>query len=200
MRLLVVGGGGREHALVWKLKREDHALDLYAAPGNPGIAELATCVPIAATDIDALLDLAVRERIDITVVGPEAPLAAGIVDHFRDRNVPIFGPTRAAAAIETSKAFAKALMVEAGVPTARAEGHTDAAAARRAARAMGAPVVIKASGLAAGKGVVVALSISEADAAIDMMLLGGGMGDAGREILVEEFMEGEELSLFGITD
>jgi phosphoribosylamine--glycine ligase len=200
MRLLVVGGGGREHALVWKLKRENHALDLYAAPGNPGIAELATCVPTGATDIDALLDFASRERIDVTVVGPEAPLAAGIVDRFRERGLAIFGPTRAAAAIETSKAFAKRLMIEAGVPTARAETHTDAAAARRAARSMGPPVVIKASGLAAGKGVIVAETIFDADAAIDMMLLGGSMGDAGREILVEEFMEGEELSLFGITD
>jgi phosphoribosylamine--glycine ligase len=198
-RLLVVGGGGREHALVWKLKRENHALDLYAAPGNPGIAELATCVPIGATDIDALRDFATRERIDVTVVGPEAPLAAGIVDRFREDRLAIFGPTRAAAAIETSKAFAKTLMLEARVPTARAEAHTGATAARRAARAMGVPVVIKASGLAAGKGVIVAETIADADAAIDMML-GGGMGDAGREILVEEFMEGEELSVFGITD
>jgi phosphoribosylamine---glycine ligase len=200
MRLLVVGGGGREHALVWKLKQENRTLDLYAAPGNPGIAELATCVPIGATDIDALLDLALREPIDVTVVGPEAPLAAGIVDRFRERGLAIFGPTRAAAQIETSKAFAKALMLEAGVPTARAETHRDAATARRAAREFGAPVVIKASGLAAGKGVVVCGTVAEADAAIDMMLVGGGMGDAGREILVEEFMEGEELSAFGITD
>jgi phosphoribosylamine---glycine ligase len=200
MRLLVVGGGGREHALVWKLKKENRTLDLYAAPGNPGIAELATCVPIGATDIDALLDLALRERIDVSVVGPEAPLAAGIVDRFRERGLAIFGPTRAAAAIEASKSFAKTLMLEAGVPTARAETHRDAEAARRAAREFGAPVVIKASGLAAGKGVVVCGTIAEADAAIDMMLVGAGMGDAGREILVEEFMEGEELSAFGITD
>jgi phosphoribosylamine---glycine ligase len=199
-RLLVVGGGGREHALVWKLKRESHGAELYAAPGNPGIAELATCVAIAPTDVDALVDFAARERIDVTVVGPEAPLAAGIVDQFRERGLAIFGPTRAAARIETSKAFAKALMLEAGVPTARAETHTDAAKARRAARAMGAPVVIKASGLAAGKGVIVCATIDEADAAIDMMLVGRAMGDAGREILVEEFMEGEELSVFGITD
>ena len=200
MRLLVVGAGGREHALVWKLKSEDHRLDVYATPGNPGIAELATCVPIDATDIGALLAFAKRERIDVTVVGPEAPLAAGVVDLFRANEMPIFGPTRAAAAIETSKAFAKELMREAGVPTARAEMHTDAAAARLAARRLGTPVVIKASGLAAGKGVVVATSVDEADAAIDMMLVARGMGDAGREILVEEFMEGEELSLFGITD
>jgi phosphoribosylamine--glycine ligase len=200
MRLLVIGGGGREHALVWKLKTEDHRLDVYAAPGNPGIAELATCVPISATDIDALIDFARRERVDVTLVGPEAPLAAGVVDRFRANELPIFGPTRAAAAIETSKAFAKEVMREAGVPTARAETYTDAAAARLGARRMGTPVVIKASGLAAGKGVIVATSVAEAEAAIDMMLLEHGMGDAGREILVEEFMEGEELSLFGITD
>lgn len=199
-RLLVVGGGGREHALVWKLKRENHRLELYAAPGNPGIAELASCIPIGVKDIEALRDFAIREQIDVTLVGPEAPLAAGIVDRFRERGLAIFGPTRAAAAIETSKVFAKALMLEAGVPTARAETHVDAAAARRAARGMGAPVVIKASGLAAGKGVIVAETIADADAAIDMMLVGGALGDAGREILVEEFMQGEELSLFGITD
>jgi phosphoribosylamine---glycine ligase len=199
-RLLVVGGGGREHALVWKLKREKRALELYAAPGNPGIAELATCVPIVATDVDALVDFATRERIDVTVVGPEASLAAGIVDRFRERGLPIFGPTREAAAIETSKVFAKALMLDAGVPTARATTHTAPDAARHAARELGAPVVIKASGLAAGKGVVVCGTMAEADAAIDMMLIDGGMGDAGREILVEEFMEGEELSVFGITD
>jgi phosphoribosylamine--glycine ligase len=199
-RLLVVGGGGREHALVWKFKRENPALELYAAPGNPGMAELATCVPISATDIDGLLGVAERERIDVTVVGPEAPLAAGIVDRFRERGLAIFGPTRAAAQIETSKAFAKELMLEARVPTARAEPHTNAESAKRAARRFGAPVVIKASGLAAGKGVVVCATMAEAEAAIDMMLVAGGMGDAGREILVEEFMDGEELSVFALTD
>jgi phosphoribosylamine--glycine ligase len=199
-RFLVVGGGGREHALVWKFKSENPALELFAAPGNPGIAELATCVAIAATDVDALRDLAAREHIDVTVVGPEAALAAGIVDRFRERGLAIFGPARAAARIETSKAFAKALMREAGVPTARAEVHADPIAARRAVREFGAPVVIKASGLAAGKGVVVCATTEEADAAIDLMLVARGMGEAGREILVEEFMEGEELSVFGLTD
>ncbi len=199
-RVLVVGGGGREHALVWKFKRENPALEIYAAPGNPGMAELATCVPVGATDVDALLDLARREHIDVTVVGPEAPLAAGIVDRFRERGLAIFGPTRAAAQIETSKAFAKELMLEAGVPTARAERHTNPEAALGTARTLGAPVVIKASGLAAGKGVVVCATIAEAKRAIDMMLVAGGMGDAGREILVEEFMDGEELSVFALTD
>jgi phosphoribosylamine--glycine ligase len=200
MRLLVVGGGGREHALVWKFKRESPSLDIYAAPGNPGIAELATLVPIGTNDIDPLVDFAKRERIDVTVVGPEAPLAAGIVDRFREHRLAIFGPTRAAAQIETSKAFAKALMIEAGVPTARAEIHSTAEGAARAVRAFGAPVVIKASGLAAGKGVVVATTIAEADAAIDAILVERRLGDAGREILVEEYMPGEELSVFGITD
>src|SRR3712207_567648 len=161
MRLLVVGGGGREHALVWKFKREAPALELYAAPGNPGIAELATCVPVGATEIDSLLALVERERIDLTVVGPEAPLAAGVVGRFRGRGLAVFGPTRAAAAIETSKAFAKALMLEAGVPTARAEAHASPEGARRAARAFGAPVVIKASGLAAGEGVIVCRTLNE---------------------------------------
>ncbi len=200
MKVLIVGGGGREHALAWKLRAERPETELLCAPGNPGIAELARCVPLAATDVGALLALAERERVDLTVVGPEAPLAAGIVDRFRERGLAIFGPTRAAAEIETSKAFAKALMLEAGVPTARAERHTDADAAKRAARAYGAPVVVKASGLAAGKGVIVCPTLDAADAAIDLMLREGGMGDAGREILVEEFMEGEELSLFAVSD
>ena len=200
MKALIVGGGGREHALAWKLKQDDPALDLLAAPGNPGIAELARCLPIAATDVPALLDLARRERVDLVVVGPEAPLAAGIVDEFRRAGIPIFGPTRAAAEIETSKTFAKELMLRAGIPTARAERYTDVDDAKAAVRRFGAPVVIKASGLAAGKGVVVAGSMEEADTAIEMMLLEGAFGAAGAELLGEEFMEGEELSLFAITD
>ena len=200
MKVLVVGGGGREHALVWKLAQEDPTLALFAAPGNPGIAQLATCLPIGATDVDALAAFARAERIDLTVVGPEAALAAGIVDRFRAEGLPIFGPTRAAAEIETSKAFAKQLMFDAGVPTARAVTTHDVAAAKRAAAAFGAPVVVKASGLAAGKGVIVAATLAEADAAIDMMLEGNAFGEAGHTVLVEEFMEGEELSLFAITD
>ena len=200
MKVLLVGGGGREHALAWKLKQDDPALDLVAAPGNPGIAALARCVPVRATDVAGLAELARAERADLTVVGPEAPLALGIVDHFRALGLPVFGPTRAAAEIETSKAFAKELLRAAGVPTARAYTHRDAAAAKRAARALGAPVVVKASGLAAGKGVVVCATIEEADDAIDAMLRDRAFGDAGDEVLVEEFMEGEELSLFAVTD
>ncbi|HEU4564255.1 MAG TPA: phosphoribosylamine--glycine ligase [Gemmatimonadaceae bacterium] len=200
MKLLIVGGGGREHALAWKLLRDDPSIELIAAPGNPGIAEIGRCVAVSATDIPALVELARAERVELTVVGPEAPLAAGIVDRFRAARLPIFGPTAGAAAIEASKTFAKRIMVEAGVPTARAERHTDAAPARRAARELGAPVVIKASGLAAGKGAVVCATLEEADAAIDLMLRDRAFGDAGTEILVEEFMEGEELSLFALTD
>ncbi|HWZ60787.1 MAG TPA: phosphoribosylamine--glycine ligase [Gemmatimonadaceae bacterium] len=200
MKILLIGGGGREHALAWRLRHDDPAVELVAAPGNPGIATLARCVSIPVTDLDALVGLAEAERPAFTIVGPEAPLAAGIVDRFRARGLPIFGPTQGAAEIETSKTFAKQVMADAGVPTARAESHTDAAAAKRAARAFGAPVVIKASGLAAGKGVVVCETVADADAAIDRMLTEGVFGAAGREILVEEFMQGEEVSVFGITD
>ncbi|MGH7652451.1 MAG: phosphoribosylamine--glycine ligase [Gemmatimonadaceae bacterium] len=200
MKVLIVGGGGREHALAWKLRRDDPDLELLAAPGNPGIASLARCVRIAVDNVEELAKLAETERVDLTVVGPEGPLARGIVDHFQSKALPIFGPTRAAARIETSKRFAKDLMMAAGVPTARATHHTDSQKAKRALAEFGTPVVIKASGLAAGKGVIVAQSIEDAEAAIDAMLEDLVFGDAGGEILIEEFMEGEELSLFVITD
>jgi phosphoribosylamine--glycine ligase len=200
VRVLLVGGGGREHALAWKLSRDDESIELIAAPGNPGIAGLARCVQVDVTDVAKLLELATSVRADLTIVGPEAPLAAGIVDRFRGTSVPIFGPTRAAAEIETSKAFAKELMVRAGVPTARAQRHSKVEAAHRAAEEFGAPVVIKASGLAAGKGVSVCSTLREAHDAIDAMLVHGAHGAAGSEILVEEFMHGEELSLLALTD
>jgi phosphoribosylamine--glycine ligase len=200
VKVLLVGGGGREHALAWKLRRDDESLDLIAAPGNPGIAAIGRCLKVDPADVRALLDLAKSERPDLTVVGPEAPLETGIVDRFREAGTPIFGPTKAAAQIETSKVFAKELMTSAGVPTARASRHRDPATARRAARELGAPVVVKASGLAAGKGVIVCSSVEEADQAIDSMLVRGVFGPAGSEILVEEFMQGEELSLFVLTD
>ena len=200
MRVLIIGGGGREHALAWKLMQEEPTLALLAAPGNPGIAELAECISIGTGEIAALAALARERSVDLTIVGPEAPLAAGIVDHFRAAGLPIFGPTKAAAEIETSKAFAKQLMLDEGIPTARAEMHTQVTAAKDAARRFGAPVVIKASGLAAGKGVIICQSFAEADQAIDDMLEGNRFGAAGAEVLVEEFMEGEEISLFAITD
>ena len=200
MKVLIVGGGGREHALAWKLARERPGLEVVAAPGNPGLAALGRCVPVRADDVDALVALAEAERPDYTLVGPEAPLALGLVDRMRARGLPAFGPTAAAARIETSKAWAKRLMLDAGVPTAHATWHTDPAGAKRAAAALGAPVVVKASGLAAGKGVVVAHTPAEAEAAIDDMLVGDRFGAAGAEVLVEEFMAGEELSVFYLTD
>ena len=200
MKLLIVGGGGREHALAWKLCRDDPSLEIIAAPGNPGIASLGRCVPIGVDKLKDLATLAEDEYVDLTIVGPEAPLEAGIVNLFQTRGLPIFGPTREAARIETSKRFAKELMVRAGIPTARASQHSDAREAKAALADFGTPVVIKASGLAAGKGVIVAQSSAEAERAIDAMLGDRIFGAAGREILVEEFMEGEELSLFAITD
>jgi phosphoribosylamine--glycine ligase len=200
VRLLLVGSGGREHALAWKLKQDDPEIEIIATPGNPGIASLARCVQIRPTDVAELAELARTSRVDIALIGPEAPLAAGIVDRFTEVGIPTFGPTRAAAEIETSKSFAKRLMRDAGVPTARAEMHRDPQAAKSAIRRFGAPVVIKASGLAAGKGVVVARSMEEADAAVDMMLREHRLGDAGSEVLVEEYMDGEELSVFAISD
>ena len=200
MRVLIIGGGGREHAIAWKLAQEEPAVELIAAPGNPGIAELAECVNIGVLDLDALEQLARSRSVDFTIVGPEAPLAAGIVDRFRAAGLAIFGPTRAAAEIETSKAFAKRMMLEDEIPTARAESHTNVSAAKDAARRFGAPVVIKASGLAGGKGVIVCDTIAHADRAIDDMLEGNRFGAAGAEVLIEEFMEGEELSVFAITD
>ena len=199
MRVLIVGGGGREHALAWRLRQEDPSAELFAAPGNPGIAELATCASISATDLGSVLGLARHLAVDWTLVGPEAPLAAGLVDTFRAAGLPIFGPTRAAAMIESSKEFSKKLMLDAGVPTARAISCRTMADAERAIDDIGVPVVIKASGLAAGKGVIVCTTRSEAtDAAASM--LAGSFGDAGSTLLVEEFMDGEELSLFALTD
>ncbi|MEA2766521.1 MAG: phosphoribosylamine---glycine ligase [Gemmatimonadaceae bacterium] len=200
MKILIVGAGGREHALAWKLRHDDPDSELFAAPGNPGIATIARCVPISAGKLEELAAFAENERIDLTVVGPEGPLESGIVNLFQSRGLPIFGPTREAARIETSKRFAKELMMRAGVPTARATFHTDQRAAKRSLADLSAPVVVKASGLAAGKGVVVAQSAREAENAIDAMLGDRVFGEAGKEILIEEFMEGEELSLFVVTD
>jgi len=200
MRILLVGGGGREHAIAWKLLSDDPRLELICAPGNAGIAEICDCIPVKADDIHGLNAFAGRAGIDLTIVGPEGPLEAGIVDLFRENGRAIFGPTAGAARIESSKAFAKKIMNDAGVATAAATLHSHIDDAKAAVRRMGAPLVIKASGLAAGKGVVVAQSIEEADRAIEMILGDRVFGDAGAELLVEEFMEGEELSLFAITD
>lgn len=200
MKVLIVGGGGREHAIAWKLKRDDPALDLHCAPGNPGIAGLATCHATLPSNLDGIVTLALWERFDLTIVGPEAPLAMGLVDRLGARGFRAFGPSAAAARIEASKRFSKELMLAAGVPTARASWHRDVASARQAARDLGTPVVIKASGLASGKGVVVCETMDAADRAIDDMLTAHRFGASGEEILVEEFMEGEELSIFFLTD
>jgi len=200
MKVLIVGGGGREHAIAWKLKHDDPSLDLHCAPGNPGIASLATCHATLGSDLDGLVTLAIWERFDLTIVGPEAPLAAGLVDRLSTRGFRAFGPTSAAAHLESSKRFAKELMLSAGVPTARATWHNDVESAKDSVRQFGAPVVVKASGLASGKGVMVCESIAAADQAIDDMLTSHRFGRSGDEILVEEFMEGEELSIFFLTD
>jgi phosphoribosylamine---glycine ligase len=200
MKVLLVGGGGREHALAWRLQVEDKNVEIIAAPGNPGIATLATCHAVNATDVTAMIELAKRERVDWTLVGPEAPLEAGIVDAFRAQGLPIFGPTRAGAMLETSKAFSKMLMMEAGVPTARAITCETLEHAERAIAEIGAPLVVKASGLAAGKGVIICATHDEAMRAATSMLSENAFGDAGNTVLVEEFMDGEELSVFAFTD
>ncbi|MBI5503967.1 MAG: phosphoribosylamine--glycine ligase [Deltaproteobacteria bacterium] len=200
MKVLVVGGGGREHALAWKIAGDPRAPEVFAAPGSDAIAAVAECVAIQATDIAGLAAFAERERIDLTVVGPEAPLAAGIVDEFRGRGLRIFGPDRAGAQLEASKAFTKRLLVEAGVPTAAYGEFSEPAAARDFARSLGFPLVVKADGLAAGKGVVICADAAEADRAIEEMLEGGAFGEAGRRIVVEEFLAGEEASFMAITD
>jgi len=200
VKVLLVGSGGREHAIAWKLKQDDPSIELICAPGNTGIAELGQCIPVKADDVRGLLGFAERDDVDLTFIGPEAPLALGIVDAFREARRPIFGPTSAAAEIETSKRFAKQLMKTAGVPTATAFHHSSSELALRQIARMKAPFVIKASGLAAGKGVVIARSNEEAERAIYMMLDDHAFGDAGDEILIEEFMQGEELSLFVLTD
>ncbi|HVA12190.1 MAG TPA: phosphoribosylamine--glycine ligase [Stellaceae bacterium] len=200
MRVLIVGSGGREHALAWAIAGSPLCDTLYCAPGNPGIAAEAICVPIAATDRDALLAFAKNERIDFVVVGPEAPLVAGLVDQLDAAGIAAFGPSAAAAALEGSKGFTKDLCAKYGIPTARYRRFTDAAAAKQYARDAGAPIVVKADGLAAGKGVTVATSLAEAEAAIDDALVANRFGAAGAEVVVEEFLAGEEASFFALCD
>lgn len=200
MKVLVVGSGGREHAIVDKLCRDAPSAEILAAPGNPGIASLARTVPVPASDIPALADLAEEEGVELTVVGPEVPLADGLVDAFEARGLAAFGPGRAAARIEASKAYAKRLMQRKGVPTADFRTFTDPAAARAYVEAGEGPVVVKASGLAAGKGALVCRSRAEAAAAVDALMVEARFGEAGHEVVVEELMEGEELSVFFLTD
>lgn len=200
MKILVVGGGGREHAIVWKLAQSPLADEIYCAPGNAGIAQLADCVNIPAEDIDALLDFAQAEDIDLTVVGPEAPLSLGIVDKFCAAGRKIFGPSQSAALIEGSKELAKQIMAKYGIPTAKYASFTDKEQALAYVREQGAPIVVKADGLAAGKGVVVAETVAEAEQAVEDMLGGGAFGAAGAKVVIEEFLAGEEVSVLAFTD
>jgi len=200
MKVLVIGKGAREHALLWRLNQSETARKLYCAGGNPGIAQLAAIAPMASNDIAALIDFARGEKIDLTVVGPEDPLAAGIVDEFERAGLRVFGPSRAAAQLEASKAFAKAVMREAGVATAAFEVFDDAEAARRWVRARGGPMVVKADGLALGKGVAVCDDTAAALAAIDDAMERRLFGAAGARIVIEERLVGEELSFFALCD
>lgn len=200
MRILIVGNGGREHALLWKLRRDDPEAQFFVTRPNGGMSGLCEPVEIAPSDTEALAGWAASRRIDLTVVGPEGPLAAGVADRFRAKGLLVFGPSREAARIEASKAFSKDLMREAGVPTAEYRTFTDHQVARDYVREVGAPVVVKASGLAAGKGAVVCSTVDEALGAVGTMMQDLAFGEAGRKVVVEEFMRGEEVSIFGITD
>ncbi|NIE68781.1 phosphoribosylamine--glycine ligase [Burkholderia sp. Ax-1719] len=200
MKLLVVGSGGREHALAWKLAQAQRVQLVYVAPGNGGTAQDERLRNVDITDINELADFAEREQVAFTVVGPEAPLAAGIVNVFRSRGLKVFGPTKEAAQLESSKDFAKAFMKRHNIPTAAYETFSDAAAAHAYVDTHGAPIVIKADGLAAGKGVVVAMSLEEAHQAIDSMLADNKLGDAGARVVIEEFLAGEEASFIVMVD
>lgn len=204
MKVLVIGGGGREHALAWKLAQSPRVQQVYVAPGNGGTARDKRLVNVELTAVDALADYAEAEKIALTVVGPEAPLAAGVVDAFRARGLRIFGPTRAAAQLESSKAFAKDFMQRHGIPTAAYETFSDAAQAHAYVDRMGAPIVVKADGLAAGKGVVVAMTLDEAHQAVDWMLEGNTLGvqhnAGGARVVIEEFLQGEEASFIVLAD
>ncbi len=204
MKVLVIGGGGREHAIAWKLRQSPKVTQVYVAPGNGGTALSADLENIAITDVRALREWALKEKVALTVVGPEAPLAAGVVDEFRAHGLRIFGPTKAAAQLESSKAFSKAFMRRHGIPTADYDTFTDPAAAHAFVDRLGAPIVIKADGLAAGKGVVVAMNLQEAHDAVDFMLVDNKYGavhnEGGARVVIEEFLEGEEASFIVLCD
>ena len=200
MKLLVVGSGGREHALAWKLAQSPQVETVFVAPGNAGTALESKLQNLAKTCHQDLIDFCCTEGIAFTVIGPEAPLAAGIVDDFRTAGLPVFGPTRAAAQLESSKDFAKAFMQKHGIPTAQYQTFENAEQAHDYVNQKGAPIVIKADGLAAGKGVIVAMTLDEAHAAIDDMLLGNKMGNAGARVVIEDFLQGEEASFIVMVD
>lgn len=202
MKVLVIGGGGREHALAWKAAQSSLATEVFVAPGNAGTAKEPNLqnVAIAADDVNALLDFAKQQQIDLTIVGPEAPLAKGVVDAFNAAGLAIFGPSQAAAQLESSKAFAKDFLARHNIPTAAYQTFTDIAPAKAFVDKLGTPIVIKADGLAAGKGVIIAQTPAEAYAAIDDMLAGNKFGSAGSRVVIEEFLTGEEASFIVMVD
>lgn len=200
MKVLVIGSGGREHALVWKIAQSPLVTEVFCAPGNAGIAGLATCVPLKVDDVDGLFDFAQQQQVDLTVVGPELPLTLGLVDRFREAGLTVFGATRAAALIEGSKSFSKDLMAKYGVPTASYGTFTDRDQAVAFIEQQGAPIVVKADGLAAGKGVILAATVAEAVAAVESILCDGAFGSAGARVVIEEFLTGEEASFLAFTD
>jgi phosphoribosylamine--glycine ligase len=200
VNVLVIGGGGREHAIAWKLASSPRAARVFVAPGNAGTAREPGVTNVAVTSIPGLVAFARENDVGLTIVGPEAPLAAGVVDAFREAGLAIVGPTRAAAQLEASKDYAKAFMARHGIPTAAYRTFTDAGEAKAYVAARGAPIVVKADGLAAGKGVVVATTVAEATDAIDAMLVGHSMGEAGARVVVEDFLAGEEASFIVLVD
>jgi phosphoribosylamine--glycine ligase len=200
MKILLIGSGGREHALAWRLALSEKCTALYCAPGNAGIEDVAECVDIKVDDIPGLISFVRDNAIDFVVVGPEGPLVAGIVDELKKINVPVFGPTKAAAQLEGSKGFTKDLCKKYGMPTAAYERFTDATKAAAFIQTMTAPIVVKADGLAAGKGVIIVQTKNEAIAAVNDMLSGHAFGDAGASVVIEEFLDGEELSFFALSD
>lgn len=200
MKVLVVGGGGREHALCWKLKQSPLLTQLWCAPGNAGIADVAECVAIGAEDVDRLVAFAREQAVDLVVVGPEAPLVLGLADRLKDAGIRVFGPSAAAAALEGSKGFMKDVVWKSGIPTAWYGRFTDIDSAKAFIREKGAPIVVKTDGLAAGKGVVVAMTLDEALQAVDDMMGAKVFGEAGAELVIEEFLDGEEISFFALCD
>ena len=200
MKVLVIGSGGREHALVWKISQSPMVDKIYCAPGNAGIAQLAECVAIKAEDLDGLLDFALRNEIGLTVVGPEVPLTMGIVDKFQEKGLKIFGPSGRAAEIEGSKTFAKDLMAKYGIPTAKYGAFIDAEEAKAFLAEVGLPCVVKADGLAAGKGVLICETKEEAETAVDDILVDNKFGNAGSRVVVEEFLTGQEVSMLAFSD
>ena len=200
MKVLVIGGGGREHALVWKISQSAKVKKIYCAPGSAAIGELAECVAIGPEQIKKLADFAAKEKIDLTVVGPELPLTLGITDLFEERGLRIFGPNREAAQLEGSKAFAKEILRDNAIPTAAFATFTDAALAKNFIANQKTPIVVKADGLAAGKGVLICATRAEADAAVDEILLDKTFGPAGEKVVIEEFLDGEEASFMVLTD